>query len=197
MEFAFLRFLSEWVRGILFKNKDCCRLEQDTPTDDENPFSIFSSVGILMGITLPIPSCLLPAGRKENQMARPGKSDSAVLKHRFVVRFSDTQYTVIKRYADQLGISMAEYIRRQTTHSKVSISYPIVVSIPELQKVTVELSRIGNNLNQIARHFNTGGMQSKVIREDINACIAEIMRTSKELMEMAGEFNGNTQTSNK
>lgn len=129
-------------------------------------------------------------------MARPNKHESAVLRHRLSVRLSDTQYAVIKQYADQLGMSMAEYMRHQAVHGKVTINYPIVASVPDLQKLTAEFGKIGSNLNQIARYFNTGGMQSQAIREDINECIAELMEASRRVTEMAGEFNGNTQTLN-
>ena len=53
---------------------------------------------------------------------------------------------------------------------------------------------IGNNLNQIAKYFNTGGLQSKAMREEINSCIAQIMQMRKAVMEMAGDFNGDSQT---
>lgn len=113
--------------------------------------------------------------------------------HRLVVRLSDTQYEIIQKYAEQMGISMAAYIRHQAVHGKIIISYPIVASVPEIQKLTAQYGKIGSNLNQIAKYFNTGGMQSKAIREEINDCIAELMRLSKQVTEMAGNFNGNTQ----
>ena len=175
--------------------KDCCsRLEQDTPTDDENPLSGFPVCRHLDGDNAPHTLLHAPCGKKGHIMARPNKHESAVLKHRLSVRLSDTQYAVIKRYADQLGMSMAEYIRHQAVHGKVAISDPIVASISDIQNLTVEFSKIGSNLNQIAKYFNTGGMQSQTIREDINECIAELMTMSNQVSEMAGKFNGNTQT---
>lgn len=128
-------------------------------------------------------------------MARPKKSESAVLTHRLSVRLSDTQYEIIKSYAEEMGMSMADYIRHQAIHGNINISYPIVVSVPDIQKLTLQFGRIGGNLNQIAKYFNTGGMQSRSIREDIDECIAELMKLSKEVSEMAGKFNGNTKTS--
>ena len=91
-------------------------------------------------------------------------------------------------------MSMADYIRLQAVHGKVNINYPIVASFPEIQKLTAQFGKIGGNLNQIAKYFNTGGMQSKAIRNDINDCIAELMKMTRLVTEMAGEFNGNTQT---
>lgn len=128
-------------------------------------------------------------------MARPKKAESAVLTHRLSVRLSDTQYEIIKSYAEEMGMSMADYIRHQAIHGKINISYPIVASVPDIQELTSQFGKIGGNLNQIAKYFNTGGMQSRAIREDINECIAELMRMSRQASEMAGKFNGNSKTS--
>lgn len=127
-------------------------------------------------------------------MARPKKTETETMTHTFIVRLTDTQHGIIKKYADQLGMSMASYIRHQAIHGRVDINYPIVASIPEIQKLTYELGKIGTNLNQIAKYYNTGGLQAQSVREDINTCIVEIMNTCNKINEMAGEFNGNTQT---
>ena len=141
---------------------------------------------------LKAPPCL--AVGKDNHMARPKKKDTPVKTRTFVVRLDDIQYSVIEKYAAQLGMSMADYIRHQAIHGKVDLHYPIVVDLPQLQKFTDELSAIGNNLNQIARYFNMGGLQSKAMRERINSCIEELMDMRKKVLEMAGDFDGSTET---
>ena len=50
---------------------------------------------------------------------------------------------------------------------------------------------IDNNLNQIARYFNSGGMQTQAIREDINECIAALLEMRNAVIEMAGGQDGN------
>lgn len=127
-------------------------------------------------------------------MARPKKETVPAKNHTLVVRLDDVQYSIVEGYAKQLGISMAEYIRRQAVHGKVEINYPIVAALPELQKLTDEFSAIGNNLNQIARYFNMGGLQSKAMREEINACISKIMEMRETVMGMAGDFRGSAET---
>ena len=62
-------------------------------------------------------------------MARPKRKIIPVKTHTLVVRLDDIQYSIIEKYARQLGISMAEYVRRQATQGKVEISYPIVADI--------------------------------------------------------------------
>lgn len=53
------------------------------------------------------------------------------------------------------------------------------VTIHELFRLQVELSRIGNNVNQIARHANaTGG---EVLREELHAELAALRETLRNL----------------
>ena len=128
-------------------------------------------------------------------MARPPKEKSLRKEHRVTVRYTDVQYGMIEKNARQLGMSIAEYVRYLSVHGKVTIKYPIVVDLPELQKFTNELSAIGNNLNQIAKYFHMGGLQSKAMQEEINLSVDAIMEMRKKVLEMAGDFHGNSQTS--
>ena len=89
-------------------------------------------------------------------------------------------------------LSRSDYIRQQLLKGQVIITYDFRVDIPELQKLTSEYHNIGNNLNQIAKYFNTGGIHSQEIRQRINQCISELFALRKEVLKMAGDFHGNT-----
>ena len=67
----------------------------------------------------------------------------------------------------------------------------------KLEKLTQEFSAIGNNLNQLTRYFHMGGLKSKSMTDELTRCINEIMRMRKDVMEMAGEYRGYTQTHRK
>ena len=60
--------------------------------------------------------------------------------------------------AKRAKLSRSDYIRQQLLKGKVIITYDFRVDISELQKLTSEYHNIGNNLNQIAKYFNTGGI---------------------------------------
>ena len=77
---------------------------------------------------------------------------------------------------------------------KVTAKYEIVADVPELKKLVAEFGKIGSNLNQIARHFNQGGIHSQEMRQAINRCIAQIYEMKYEVVKMAGDFHGDTQT---
>ena len=130
-------------------------------------------------------------------MARPTKSERQLKKHFITIRFDDTQYSILCMNATRAGISKTDYIRRQATTGKVNIMYNLGTDLSQVQDVTRELSAIGNNLNQIARYFNSGGMQTQAIRQDINECIAAILTMRDAVVEMVGGRNGNNKTHRK
>ena len=130
-------------------------------------------------------------------MARPKKENGLTHTHHVNLRLTDTQYEIICKAAEQADLSMSEYIRRQLIKGKVIAKYEIVADVPELKKLIAEFGKIGSNLNQIARHFNQGGIHSQEMRQSINRCIAEIYEMKYEVVKMAGDFHGDTETHSK
>ena len=107
-------------------------------------------------------------------MARPKKENELTYSHPVNLRFTDTQFDIICKASKDAGLSISEYIRRQVMKVKVIAKYEIVADVPELKKLVAEFGKFGNNLYQIARHFNQGGIRSQKMRQAINKCIAEI-----------------------
>ena len=130
-------------------------------------------------------------------MARPKKDNELTYTRQINLRFTDTQYDIVCKASKDAGLSISEYIRRQLMKGKVIAKYEIVADIPELKKLTAEFGKIGSNLNQIARHFNQGGIHSQEMRQTINRCIAEIYEMKYEVIKMAGNFHGDTETHSK
>ena len=56
--------------------------------------------------------------------------------------------------------------------------------------ITREFAAIGNNLNQIAAFFNSGGIQSRAMHENINHAISCIFEMREQVAEMAGNRIG-------
>ncbi|WP_458459795.1 plasmid mobilization protein [Pseudobutyrivibrio sp.] len=128
------------------------------------------------------PSRDLPKKGKERNMARPKKDANLTRCRHITVRISDVDYDIIERNAKGAGMTVAAYIRDQAVHREVKISYPVVVELEEVQKLTELFLNIANNLNQIARFFNTGGIQSISMREAIYDCIADIKGMRKAVL---------------
>ena len=130
-------------------------------------------------------------------MARLKKENELTYSHPINLRFTDTQFDIICKASKDAGLSISEYIRRQVMKGKVIAKYEIVADVPELIKLVAEFGKIGSNLNQIARHFNQGGIHSQEMRQAINKCIAEIYEMKYKVVKMAGDFHGNTETHSK
>lgn len=127
-------------------------------------------------------------------MARPKKDNEITYTRQINLRFTDTQYDIVCKASEETGLSLSEYIRRQLMKGKVIAKYEIVADVSELKKLVAEFGKIGSNLNQIARHFNQGGIHSQEMRQAINRCIAEIYEMKYEVVKMAGDFHGDTET---
>ena len=59
----------------------------------------------------------------------------------------------------------------------------------DLRKLVSEYGKIGSNLNQIAKHFNSGGSQSRAIENEIHQCITDLFLLRKEVLKLAGGMN--------
>ena len=127
-------------------------------------------------------------------MARPKKEKDLRKSRHISLRLTETEYEVYKEFARRGGFTLSELIRRFLTNGKVSYRMPIVADMPQLKEITAQLAAIGNNLNQIARYLNAGGMLNDELRKDINACVEDVMKMRKEILTMAGDYCGNSQT---
>ena len=55
----------------------------------------------------------------------------------------------------------------------------------DLRKLVSEYGKIGSNLNQIARYFNTGGDWSLAIENEIHQYISDLFQLRKKVLRMA------------
>ena len=121
-------------------------------------------------------------------MARPKKEKELKHDHRIYLRLTNTEFEIITENARNADLSLAEYARRQLMNKKVTAKYEIVADVPEVKKLTAEFGKIGSNLNQIARYFNSGGIHSQEMRKAINQCLADIYEMKYSVQKMTGDF---------
>ena len=107
-------------------------------------------------------------------MSRPKKDESIRRTHNVMVRFTDVEYALVSCSAEQAGYPVAVYVRKQAITEKLHVHYNIVADIAELRDFARQLSHIGNNLNQIAAFFNSGGIQSRAMLEEINQRLVSV-----------------------
>lgn len=126
-------------------------------------------------------------------MARPKKEKELRHNHQVMLRLTDTEYEIVSTNAKNANLPLAEYARKQVMNKKVIVKYELVADLPELKKLIAEFGKIGSNLNQIARHFNSGGIHSQEMQKAINQGIADIYEMKYEVLKLAGDFTAFTQ----
>ena len=130
-------------------------------------------------------------------MARPKKETEKYRNHRITIRFTDLEYSIIETASRQTNMSLAAYVRTQVLKGQVHTKIEIVTDVPERKKLLAEFGKIGSNLNQIAKYFNQGGILSQEMRGEINKRLRDLYEMKYKVMEMAGDFHGNTETHRK
>lgn len=98
------------------------------------------------------------------------KKDIPPAKSRYVpLRFTEDQYSVIESNAKAAQLTVSEYIRRSVTRQKIPVFQPIIHDEHEILEELRKINKVGNNLNQIARHLNQGGMMTNQLAVELKS----------------------------
>lgn len=125
-------------------------------------------------------------------MPRPRKKVEATVKTKVIsARITETAHELLRQQAADAGMTLSEFAARMLMKGRVDTSYVFYVHPDEIEAITREFASIGNNLNQIAAFFNSGGIQSRAMLENINHAIACIFEMREQVAEMAGKNYGN------
>ena len=123
-------------------------------------------------------------------MGRRKKCEQIKRTNNVMVRFTDAEYASISISAEQAGYPVAVYVRKSALDERIEVHYNITAELPELQKLIAEYSAIGNNLNQIARYFNQGGIISSEMKKEIRKALRDIYEMKYDMGKMVREFRG-------
>ena len=111
-------------------------------------------------------------------MARPKKNLESLRAMQINIRYSVNEYLVVSDNANCLGISVADYVRRRTT----GVVLPRKKVSTEDRRLFIELSRVGNNINQLTKKVHSGNhypiqLQNELIalRKLLNALTLKII----------------------
>ena len=110
------------------------------------------------------------------------------------LKLTDIELAVLNEAADVTGLSRSEYVRKLLLEKQINHQIEVVADMNDLRKLVSEYGKIGSNLNQIARYFNTGGDSSAEMKDEIRQCISDLFSLRKEVLRMAGELHGHNQT---
>ena len=108
--------------------------------------------------------------------------------YRITVRFTKKDYDKVVSMAEAANLSVAEAIRRMVLKGKITVRQEVVAEVPMLKTLIGQFGKIGSNLNQIAHHFNAGGVHSREMYEYTQRAISELYAMKYEVERMGGEF---------
>ena len=113
-------------------------------------------------------------------MPRTKKKVKPIVKTKVIsARVTEAVYELLHQQAEDAGMTLSEFTAQMLMKGRVNTSYVFYVHPDEIEAITREFAAIGNNLNQIAAFFNSGGIQSRAMLENINHAIACIPRLTR------------------
>ena len=125
-------------------------------------------------------------------MPRPHREKILKQGCRVSVNLTQSQYELVSQQAKESNISMSEYILKALTKAKVHIHYDLGgIRMEQLENLIAEYGKIGSNLNQIARHLNSGGAATPVIITDVRTAILDLDDLKYDILKIVGEAYGN------
>lgn len=97
--------------------------------------------------------------------------------NQFLFRLSDSEKELFLNKVTRSGLSQQNYVK------KCVLDKPVIsLDRAEMHKILVELSRQGNNLNQIARVLNE--QSNPVLLKDISVMKEELEKTWQQLRQL-------------
>jgi len=103
------------------------------------------------------------------------------------VRFTTIEYAVILSMSEELGISKSELIRKKVLGNAIEHSLNRKQTMDWLDSSGLELSRAGNNINQLARYANIlgkNGILSAVVAERFNIELQKYQSRQKDIEKL-------------
>ena len=123
-------------------------------------------------------------------MAPKKKEKNLKRKNVITVKLTDIELNLLDEAVSVTGSSRSEYLRKLLIEKKIYHQVEVVADMEMLKELVGEYGKIGSNLNQIARYFNTGGARSLAVENEIHQCISDLFQLRKEVLKLAGEWHG-------
>lgn len=117
--------------------------------------------------------------------------------HIVKTRLDDEEHAEFMRRMELYKMSQAEFIREAISGATIK---PTIVAtlvsddlLAAVGKLTAEYGRIGNNLNQIARHLNKWRSPYPAMAKELHDAAADLATLKFEVMKKVGDAIGNVQ----
>ena len=117
--------------------------------------------------------------------------------HFIKFRVTEIEKMELEHTAKLLNLSLSTLIRRALHNVKIEKKIIVANSGEEtltaVSTLLAQCSKVGGNLNQLARHFNSGGADTEQIRAKILDELADLTAFRLNAEKVLGELYGNAQ----
>ena len=117
--------------------------------------------------------------------------------HVIKFRVTETEKMELQCTAKLLHLSLSTLIRRALHSAKIERTVVVAgggeETLNAVSTLLAQCSRVGGNLNQLAKHFNSGGADTEQIRAKILDELADLTAFRLHAEKVLGELYGNAQ----
>ena len=116
-----------------------------------------------------------------------------------VIKFRVTaeEKTSLELTCKLLNLSLSTFIRRAIHNVKIEKTVIVAgggeETLTAVSTLLAQCSKVGSNLNQLARHFNSGGADTEQLRAQILEELSALTNFRLKAEETVGELYGNHQ----
>jgi len=108
--------------------------------------------------------------------------DKVKFDRKLTIRLDDETYNKLKEKTEELGITQSQYLRQ------VILKGRAVKKCKDLPSLILHLSRIGNNINQIAKNLNIAKKEGYLAEENYDLLLDELMQINNNLKALADDY---------
>ena len=117
--------------------------------------------------------------------------------HVIKFRVTENEKLELECTAKHLNLSLSTFIRRAIRNVKIEKTVTIAgdgeETLTAVSTLLAQCSKVGSNLNQLARHFNSGGADTEPIRAKLLNELADLTAFRLNAEKVLGELYGNAQ----
>ena len=126
-----------------------------------------------------------------------GKNRPVATNFQFLKMLCSTGTSLLQCTAKLLHLSLSTLIRRALHNAKIERTVVVAdggeETLTAVSTLLAQCSKVGTNLNQLARHFNSGGADTEQIRAKILDELADLTAFRLHAEKVLGELYGNAQ----
>ena len=118
--------------------------------------------------------------------------------HVIKFRVTEKEKLELENTAKLLNLSLSTFIRRAIHNVKIEKTVIVAgggeETLTAVSTLLAQCSKVGGNLNQLARHFNSGGADTEQIRTKLLDELADLIAFRLNAEKLLGELYGNDLT---